>query len=46
MKRYLRLWQVLLLAGVFVVWQVLSQPGLLPPSQWQWGLGDLLLDER
>ena len=34
MKRYLRLWQVLLLVAIFVVWQVLSQPGLLPPVVW------------
>jgi NitT/TauT family transport system permease protein len=34
MKRYLRLWQALLLVGVFAVWQLLSQPGLLPPVVW------------
>ena len=34
MKRYLRFWQVLLLVAIFVVWQVLSQPGLLPPVVW------------
>ena len=34
MKRYLRLWQALMLAGIFVLWQVLSQPGLLPPIVW------------
>jgi sulfonate transport system permease protein len=33
-KRYLRLWQVLLLVAIFAVWQVLSQPGLLPPVVW------------
>ena len=29
--RFVRLWQVLLLLGVFVLWHVLTQPGLLPP---------------
>jgi NitT/TauT family transport system permease protein len=29
--RYVRLWQVALLAGVFVLWHVLTKPGLLPP---------------
>jgi NitT/TauT family transport system permease protein len=33
-KRYLRLWQLLLLVGLFVLWQVLSQPGLVPPFVW------------
>jgi len=27
----IRLWQVALLVGVFVLWHVLTQPGLLPP---------------
>ena len=35
MKRSrLWLWQVLILAGVFVAWQVLTQPGLVPPFLW------------
>ncbi|HET6263536.1 MAG TPA: ABC transporter permease [Usitatibacter sp.] len=34
MKRYLRLWQALMLVAIFAVWQVLSQPGLLPPVVW------------
>ena len=34
MSRYLRLWQALLLVAIFVVWQVLSQPGLIPPVVW------------
>ena len=34
MKRLLRLWQVLLLVAIFGAWQVLSQPGLLPPVVW------------
>ena len=34
MRRYLRVWQALLLVGIFVVWQLLSQPGLLPPFVW------------
>jgi NitT/TauT family transport system permease protein len=29
--RFLRLWQLLLLAAVFVVWHVLTSPTLLPP---------------
>jgi NitT/TauT family transport system permease protein len=33
-KRYLRLWQALMLVAIFAVWQVLSQPGLLPPVVW------------
>ena len=33
--RYLRLWQALMLVGMFVLWQVLSQPGLLPPIVWE-----------
>jgi len=33
-KRYLRLWQALLLVAIFALWQVLSQPGLLPPVVW------------
>ncbi|HET9652577.1 MAG TPA: ABC transporter permease, partial [Usitatibacter sp.] len=34
MRRYLRIWQVLLLVAIFVIWQVLTQPGLLPPIVW------------
>jgi NitT/TauT family transport system permease protein len=34
MRRYLRLWQALLLVAIFVIWQVLTQPGLLPPIVW------------
>ena len=35
MKRaWLRAAQVLLLVAIFVVWQVLSQPGLIPPFVW------------
>jgi NitT/TauT family transport system permease protein len=34
MRRYLRLWQALLLVLIFVVWQVLTQPGLIPPVMW------------
>ena len=34
MRRYLRLWQALLLVGIFAAWQVLSQPGLIPPFVW------------
>jgi NitT/TauT family transport system permease protein len=34
MSRYLRLWQALLLVAIFAAWQVLSQPGLIPPVVW------------
>ena len=34
MRRYLRIWQALLLVAIFVVWQALTQPGLLPPIVW------------
>jgi sulfonate transport system permease protein len=34
MRRYLRLWQFLILVGIFALWQVLSQPDLLPPFVW------------
>ena len=30
-RRFLWLWQVLLLVAIFVVWHVLTAPGLLPP---------------
>ena len=29
--RFIRLWQVALLVGVFVLWHVVTQPGLVPP---------------
>jgi sulfonate transport system permease protein len=35
MRRYLRLWQALLFVLIFVIWQVLTQPGLLPPIVWE-----------
>ena len=35
MRRYLRLWQALLLVGIFTAWQLLSQPGLIPPFVWE-----------
>jgi len=31
LKRKLRIWQCLLLAAIFLLWHVLTQPGLLPP---------------
>ena len=34
MRRYLRLWQVLILFFIFALWQVLAQPELLPPVVW------------
>jgi NitT/TauT family transport system permease protein len=34
MRRYLRVWQALVLIAIFVVWQVLTQPELLPPIVW------------
>lgn len=34
MRRYLRLWQAGLLLAIFGLWQVLAQPGLLPPIVW------------
>jgi NitT/TauT family transport system permease protein len=33
-RRYLRLWQAGLLVVVFGLWQILAQPGLLPPIVW------------
>jgi NitT/TauT family transport system permease protein len=30
-RRLLRLWQLLVLAGLFVAWHVLTKPGLIPP---------------
>ena len=29
--RFIRLWQVALLVGVFLLWHVMTKPGLLPP---------------
>jgi NitT/TauT family transport system permease protein len=34
-RKYLRLWQLLLLALIFILWQVLAQPNLLPPIVWE-----------
>jgi NitT/TauT family transport system permease protein len=35
MKRStLRIWQALILVLIFVAWQALTQPGLLPPVVW------------
>ncbi|HWH38988.1 MAG TPA: ABC transporter permease [Usitatibacter sp.] len=34
MRRYLRVWQALLLVLIFVAWQALTQPGLIPPFVW------------
>jgi NitT/TauT family transport system permease protein len=34
MRSYLRLWQFLILVAIFALWQVLSQPELLPPIVW------------
>jgi len=33
-RRYLRVWQVLMLVAIFAVWQVMTQPGLVPPFMW------------
>jgi NitT/TauT family transport system permease protein len=33
--RYLRLWQALILFFIFALWQVLAQPGLIPPFVWE-----------
>ncbi|HZZ92624.1 MAG TPA: ABC transporter permease [Usitatibacter sp.] len=35
MTRRVRIWQLLLLVAIFVSWQVLTQPGLLPPVVWR-----------
>jgi len=35
MRPYLRLWQALILVGIFAVWQLLAQPGLIPPFVWE-----------
>jgi len=34
MRRRLWIWQLLLLAAIFALWQVLTQPGLVPPFFW------------
>jgi NitT/TauT family transport system permease protein len=34
-RRYLRLWQALILVGIFAAWQLLAQPGLIPPFVWE-----------
>jgi len=34
-KRYLRIYQGLLLVAIFGVWQVLAQPDLVPPFVWE-----------
>lgn len=34
MRRYLRIWQALVLVAIFALWQVLTQPDLLPPIVW------------
>ena len=35
MKRALRFWQALMLFAIFAVWQVLTQPDLVPPFMWE-----------
>jgi NitT/TauT family transport system permease protein len=35
MKHYLRVYQVLILVAIFGIWQLLTQPGLLPPIIWE-----------
>jgi NitT/TauT family transport system permease protein len=35
MKRWLWMWQLILLAVIFSVWQVATQPGLIPPLVWE-----------
>ena len=35
MKIALRVWQVLILVAIFVAWQVLAEPDLLPPLVWE-----------
>ena len=34
MRKYLWIWQLGLLAAIFGVWQILTQPGLVPPIFW------------
>jgi NitT/TauT family transport system permease protein len=33
-RRYLRLWQVVILLFIFALWQVFAQPDLVPPFVW------------
>ena len=35
MRRYLWVWQILLLAAIFAAWQVATQPDLIPPFVWE-----------
>jgi NitT/TauT family transport system permease protein len=35
MRRRIWVWQVLLLVAIFALWQVLTQPGLVPPIAWR-----------
>jgi NitT/TauT family transport system permease protein len=35
MRRHIWLWQVLLLVAIFALWQLLTQPGLVPPIAWR-----------
>jgi NitT/TauT family transport system permease protein len=35
MRRRIWLWQVLLLVAIFALWQLLTQPGLVPPIAWR-----------
>jgi NitT/TauT family transport system permease protein len=35
MRRWIRIWQVALLLAIFAVWQLLTQPDLLPPIVWR-----------
>ena len=35
MKRRIWVWQLVLLVAIFVVWQLLTQPGLVPPLVWR-----------
>ncbi len=35
MRRHIWIWQVAMLVAIFVVWQVLTQPDLIPPVVWE-----------
>ena len=35
MRKYLWIWQIVMLAALFTVWQVLAQPDLVPPFVWE-----------
>ncbi|HUQ28834.1 MAG TPA: ABC transporter permease [Usitatibacter sp.] len=35
MRRHLWIWQLAMLAALFVLWQVLAQPDLVPPFVWE-----------